>query len=112
MSKLEKHRAGWQVKFTNPSTKQVDTGKIVEEVWAREPEDFEETAPANDGWRQAAFVAQLIEWGGGYRSVRITYYLRPERGRPDSWYFGGQYSPSMSVEDFHGLLKKLNERNW
>jgi hypothetical protein len=81
-------------------------------VWAREPEEFGQFAPLNDGWREAAFVAQMIDWGGGYRSVRFTYYLRPEGGGPESWYFGGQYAPSMSLDEYRTLLLKLGAAAW
>jgi len=112
MAKLQKHPVGYPVTFTNPTTGEPVSGRILDEVWAREPQDFSETAPHDDGWRQGALLAQLIEWPGGYRSVRITYYLRPEGGGPDTWYFGGQYAPSMSLDDFHTIMTKLLQKAW
>lgn len=110
MAKLFRHPPGWPVTFTNPTTGEPCQGHIVDEVWAREPDEFLDYAPANDGWREGAFVAQLIEWEDKYRSVRFTYYLRPEGGDSKSWYFGGQYAPSMSLDDYRSLLAKLNGR--
>lgn len=112
MARLRRHAEGHPVKFRKPGGGQQAAGQILDEVWAREPEEFAERAPANDGWREAAFVAQLIDWGGGYRSVRVTYYLRPEGGGPDGWYFGGQYAASMSMEEYRSLLNRLNAKAW
>jgi hypothetical protein len=112
MAKLLRHDPGHPVVFTNPETGQPEYGEILDEVWAREPEEFEGEAPSDGGWRQAAFVAQLIKWQNGYRSVRITYYLRPEGGGPGTWYFGGQYSPSMSLDEFRSLMTKLQTKGW
>ncbi len=112
MAMLCRHQRGYPVVFTNPTTGEPTTGQILDEVWAKEPEGFPETAPENNGWREGAFVAQLIEWPDGDRSVRITYYLRPEGGGPNTWYFGGQYAPSMSLDYYQSLLKKLHEKNW
>ena len=112
MAKLIKHPAGWRVTFRHPDTKELVVGEIVDEVWAVDPEEFEEHAPENSGWRQAAFVAQLVEWPESGRRVRITYYVRPEGGGPHTWRFGGQYAASMSVEEFRSLVGKLAPKNW
>lgn len=110
---LRKHPVGYPVTFKNPTTKEPFVGLILDEVWAKEPGDFAPTAPTeNAGWREGAHVAQLIEWPNGNRSVRITYYLRPEGGDSDSWYFAGQYSSSMPIEDFRSLFDKLEQKDW
>ena len=111
MARLKRHPPGHQVTFKNPTTKEKTYGKIVDEVWAKEPEEFDEEAPDNGGWREGAFVAQLFEWPY-HRSVRITYYIRPEREGPDSWRFGGQYSSSMSLEEYRSLFRKLQKKKW
>ena len=83
MGRLQRHPPGCTtVRFTNPTTRQKETGRILAEVWSKEPETFTEAAPENYGWREAAFVAQLIEWANNYRSVRITYYVRPAGAGP------------------------------
>jgi hypothetical protein len=112
MAKLTKHPPGYPVVFTNPTTGEPVQGQIVDEVWATEPDEFGPVASANDGWREGAFVAQLIEWPDGYRSVRITYYLRPDGTGPDTWYFGGQYSASMGLDEYHSLIGKLQQKHW
>lgn len=112
MAKPTRHSPGHPVVFTNPTTHEPIQGRIVEEVWATEPEDFPPIAPPNDGWREGAFVAQLIEWPGSYQSVRITYYLRPEGGGPDTWHFGGQFAASMSLDEYRSLLGKLQQKRW
>lgn len=112
MAQLRKHSAGHPVTFKNPSTRQPVIGHILDEVWADDPESFGLVAPASDGWRQAAFVAQLVRWPGNRDRVRFTYYLRPEGGGPNSWYFGGQYAPSMSIAQYRTLIKSLNDRHW
>jgi hypothetical protein len=61
MAKLTRHPPGYPVVFTNPTTGEPVQGQILEEVWALEPEEFPPVALSNDGWREAAFVAQLIE---------------------------------------------------
>jgi len=113
MAKLTRHPPGHPVTFTNPTTGDPIQGRIVDEVWAVEPDDFGPLAPdTNDGWREAAFVAQLIEWPEAYRSVRFTYYLRPQGGGSGSWYFGGQYAASMSLEEYRSRLGKLQQKRW
>ena len=112
MGKLERHPKGYHVTFKNPATGKLVRGQILDEVWAREPENFADTAPSNDGWREGAHVAQFIDWGQGYRSVWIAYYLRPESGGPDTGYFGGQYSSLMSLKDFRALRRKLCKKGW
>jgi hypothetical protein len=109
---LKRHAPGHPVTFSNPTTKTPVIGHIQDEVWVTEPERFERTAPKNGGWRQAAFLAQLIDWEDGHESVRFTYYLRPEGGGPSSWYFGGQYSPSMSLREFRLLVSKIAKTGW
>lgn len=112
MAKLQRHAVGHPVTFSNPTTGARETGRILDEVWAKEPHEFSANSPDYDGWREGAFVAQLIEWPGGYRSIRITYYLRPKGGDETSWYFGGQYAPSMSLDEFRDLFRKLSAKNW
>jgi hypothetical protein len=109
MARLGTQQSAW---FTNPETGEKIEGKILDQVWATEPADFEPRAPENAGWRQGAFVAQLIEWPGTERRVRFTYWLRKEGSGPNEWHFGGQYSASMGLEEFHALLGKLQARNW
>jgi hypothetical protein len=112
MAKLRRHSPGHPVNFRNPTTQVPVVGSIVDEVWIQEPDSFAAHASANGGWREAAFVAQLIQWPGNELRVRITYYLRPEHGGADSWYFGGQYAPSMGVEQLKTLIAKLIEAKW
>jgi hypothetical protein len=107
MSKLVPH-IGNQVTFTNPTTGEPHRGRILDEIWAQEPFEFPSVAPSDAGWREGAFVTQLIEWDGGHRSVRFTYYLRPERGGEEAWYFAGQYAPSMDLAAYQSLLTKLD----
>ena len=108
---LSKHPRGHPVRFRNPTTGEPGVGRIIDEVWAVPPENFSRTAPKNHGWREAAFVAQLVEWYGT-RRVRITYYVRPEGGGLNSWRFAGQYSPFMSLKEFRSLLGGLNRKHW
>jgi hypothetical protein len=61
MGKLTKHSFGYPVTYTNPTTGERVTGKIIDEAWAIEPEDFGPIAEPNNGWREGAFVAQLLE---------------------------------------------------
>lgn len=112
MCKLARHPVGHPATSRNPETQEVVSGQILDEVWVKEPNEFSESADYNDGWREPAFLAQLIEWPGRHRRVRITYYLRPGGAGPDKWYFGGQYSPDMSLEEFHQLIAKLQQKNW
>ena len=112
LSDLQQNVQRRSVTSSNPSTGEPVVGRIVDEVWAKEPNQFANLAPADEGWRESAFVAQLIEWPGGYRSVRITYYLRPEGSGENSWYFGGQYSSSMDLEQYRSLMAKLSEKHW
>lgn len=105
-------RPGRTVTFRHPDTGEKVVGKIIDEAWAIEPDEFEEYAPENYGWRQGAFVAQLVEWPEAGPRVRITYYLRPEGGGAETWYFGGQYSASMSLDEFRSLMRKLAAKNW
>ena len=99
--------------FTN-TTGTLVSGRVLDEVWAREPEDFSEIACPNGGRPEGAFVAQLIEWVSPWppdvhRSVRITHWLRPEGGGPDTWYVGGVYPGSMSLDRYRALVDKLRE---
>jgi len=100
------------ITFTNPTTREKVQARILQEVWAVEPEDFADIAPPSNGWRECAFVAQLAEWPGGERRIRVTYWGRSEGEGPNSWRFLGQYSPSMSLEEFRSLLRKLNSAAW
>jgi len=79
MASLRRHPKGYPVRFRNPTTGEYTEGEMLDEVWAKAPETFSRIAPKSYGWRQAAFVAQLVKWAGN-RRVRITYYVRPERG--------------------------------
>ena len=112
MAKLTKHPPGYPVVFKNPTTGKAARGSIVDEVWALDPEEFDDVAIAHDGWREGAPVAQLIEWANGDKSVRITYYLRPHGGGADAWYFGGQFAATMDIDAYRSLLNKLKQRNW
>jgi hypothetical protein len=112
MAKLRKHEPGHPVRFTNPTTGQKVEGHIVDEVWPVSPEEFSETAPDSEGWREAAFVAQLVDWGADNRRVRFTYYVRSGGEGANSWRFAGQYAPSMSLDEFRVLLRKLSEKTW
>jgi hypothetical protein len=44
--------------------------------------------------------------------VEIGYYLRPEGGGPNTWYFGGQYAASIGLDEFRCLLNKLQQKRW
>ena len=56
MARLSKHAAGYPVVFTNPTTGEPTHGKILDEVWATDPDNFAPTAPPNDGWREGGPV--------------------------------------------------------
>jgi hypothetical protein len=111
MARLRSH-IGEAVNYKNPTTGGYDTGKVIDEAWPIEPDQFPARAPKNKGWPETAVVAQLIERSKDYTSVRVTYWVRPEDGDADSWRFGGQYSADQSLEDFRVLLQKLNAKNW
>jgi hypothetical protein len=87
-------------------------GRIIDEAWVYEPEEFSEIPPdRGDGWLEAAFVAQLVVWGGGNLRIRFAYYTRrPGRGRKD-WVFA-QFSPSMSLEECQILFQKIQQKGW
>ena len=106
MAELTSH-IGNRVTFTNPTRREPEYGLIQDEIWAREPNEFADIAPPDNGWREGAFVVQLIRLNDGYRSIRFTYYLRPEGGGRNTWYFGGQYAPSMGLDDYRSLLGKI-----
>lgn len=77
MAQLLRHKKGHPVRFRNPTTGKYSEGCcILDEVWAVAPKRFPRIAGKNGGWRQAAFVTQLIDWYGT-RRVRFTYYVRP-----------------------------------
>ena len=112
MAELRRHPKGHPVRFKNPTTGEYTEGCcVLEEVWATAPESFKRSAGKNAGWRQPAFLAQLIDWYGT-RRVRVTYYVRPEGGGRNSWKFAGQYSPLMSLKEFRSLLKGLKNKRW
>ena len=112
MGQLARHPKGYPVSFTNPTTGERTEGCCIdEEVWAIPPEKFPRVAGKSYGWRQAAFVAQLIDWYGT-RRVRFTYYVRPEGGGRNSWKFAGQYSPLMSLKEYRSLLRGLKKKCW
>ncbi len=112
MGALVRHPKGTPVSMANPTTGKLDVGRILAEVWPRAPEDFADTAPVASGWREAAFVAQLIAWLDGSRTVRITYYVRKEGGGPDAWTFGGQDAPIMPIEVYRLMLEQLVDVLW
>ena len=110
---LFRHPPGYQVKFTNPTTRQPVYGRIIDEVWATDPGEFQEYASDDGtGWREAAFLAQLMDWGDNTLRVRITYYVRPAGSDSVAWKFGGQYAPSMSLEECRAIVEGITERNW
>lgn len=113
MGQLRKHEKGHLVGFTNPTTRRHAFGSLVDEVWAVNPDDpsFQETAPDNEGWRQGAFLAQLVDWDGEKR-VRFTYYVRRAGSGPNDWHYGGQYAASMSVDECRRLVEQIQERGW
>jgi hypothetical protein len=111
MGRLLKHVSG-TAGFKNPTTGQRVEGHIIDEAWVCEPEEFSEIAPdRGDGWFEGAFVAQLVDWGGGNLRVRFAYYpRRPGRG-PKGWVFA-QFAPSMSLEECQILFQKIQEKGW
>ena len=112
MGRLSKHPRGYATWFKNPRTGQKERGEVIDEVWVRDPEQFEEVAPDdNDGWNQGAFVAQLIEWGPNNRRIRIAYYTRRPGGGPKDWVFA-QFAPSMSLEECGALFRGMQEEGW
>ena len=115
MGKLIRHPVGHKVTFRKPGTGEIVIGKILDEVWLREPEEFLPVAPPSNGWREGAPVIQLIEWPpseGGVKEVRFTYYVREEGQDADSWHFGGQYALSLNVEDYRTIMEKLQAKAW
>jgi hypothetical protein len=98
--------------FANPDTNEPVVGRVLEHVWAKEPEEFEEIAPEDGGWRQTAGAAQLIEWPDGHKSVRFTYWARKAGTDSASWYFAGQYALSLGLEEFRSLTEALRLRAW
>jgi hypothetical protein len=98
--------------FRNPSTREKLECKVKDQVWPIEPESFPKHARKKGyGWRQPAFVVQLLDWDGKKR-VRFTYWIRNENAGPEDWRFGGQYSAIMTVGVYRAMLKKLNEKQW
>ena len=87
MAKLTRHPPGHPVTFTNPTTGDPIQGRIVDEVWAVEPDDFGPLAPdTNDGWREAAFARPRLlagrpvgVVGAGYVGRRVIGMLRALR---------------------------------
>ena len=73
------------------------------------PEKFGPIAPKNNGWREAAYVTQLIKWYGK-PFVRFTYFVRT--GGTNRWRFAGQYSPFMPLKDFRAMLAGLKKKQW
>jgi len=99
-----------EVTFRNPTTGAFETGRVLDQIWATDPEEFSEIAPESGGWREVAHTAQLIEWPEGNKSVRITYWARQSGAGSNSWYFAGQYASSIDLPDFHKFLARLCER--
>jgi hypothetical protein len=97
--------------FTNPETGEKMECSIEDQVWPVEPGSFPRYARKGYGWKQPAFVAQLLNWDGEKR-VRITYWVRDAGGGPNDWRFGGQFSPMMTLREYRALMKKLNQKNW
>lgn len=114
MAKLFRHPVGHQVALRNPTTGKESVGRILDEVWLQEPEEFTPIAPKNDGWREGAPVVQLIEFPSenNRRYVRFTYYVRQEGQDAESWRFGGQHALFLPVEDYRMLLTKLQVKAW
>jgi hypothetical protein len=112
MGKLRR-RKGRTASPRNPETGEKLNCKILDEVWAIEPEAFPRRAPkrGQEGWRQAAFVAELLEWDGTTR-IRITYWQRRPGSRPNDWSFGGQYAPMMRPDEYRALMRKLRCKHW
>ena len=108
MAKLQKRDTAT---FTNPKTKEKLECSVSDQVWPVEPRSFPKYAPQGYGWKQPAFVAQLIKWDGEKR-VRITYWVRNEKEGSDKWRFGGQFSPLMTLREYRAMMKKLNRKNW
>jgi hypothetical protein len=106
---LQSNRRGRPLSFRNPTTGKRGEGEIVDYVWAKMPEKFAHIAPKNDGWREAAYVAELIKWSGA-SFVRFTYFVRKEGTK--NWRFGGQYSPFMPLRDFRSLFSGLKRKHW
>jgi len=73
MHRLQRHSAGYPVVLTNPTTRECTQGKILGDVWAKEPEEFSEFTPENNGWIEAAFLAQLIDWKQRCKYSMIFY---------------------------------------
>ena len=97
--------------FKHPDTGEPLQCQILDRVWIKEPQSFARFAPKKGsyGWRQAAFVVQLIDWDG-HKKVRFTYYLR--RPGTGNFYFGGQFSPVMSIREYRAMMKKLSRKKW
>ena len=112
MGRLQKHPPGHPTGFKNPTTGAKELGEIVDEVWLREPDDFDQVAPDNSGWREAAFLAQRLKYPDGYRAVRITYYVRSTGQGADDWRFAGQYAPTMPEQDFKLFFNKIAAAGW
>jgi hypothetical protein len=98
------------VTFRNPTTGEPESGRVLDQIWAKDREEFCETAPESGGWREVAHTAQLIEWPDGNKSVRITYWARKSGGGPSDWYFAGQFASSIDLPDFHRFLARLCKR--
>ena len=109
MSKLSRHKFA---SFKNPTTRCLETAKIVDEIWTIEPELLPEICPGDDdGWLEGVFVAQLMEWPSGFRSIRIAYWTRRPGKGSDGWVFA-QYAPSMNLEQYRILTNGIQDRGW
>src|SRR5215469_9033958 len=116
MGRLRRHTTE-RMRITNPKRGERDEvgAEIIDECWLREPEAFAgvaDTELTREGWRESAFVAQLLEWPSGERGVRITYYARPYLGDSTSWRFAGQYAPIVSLQESRDWLHKLQAKIW
>lgn len=110
--RLCRHVPNGRVVFKHPQSQTQVTGNVIDEIWAREPEDYPEVSvSAEEGWLESAFAAQLVDWGGGHLRIRFVYYTRrPGRG-PADWVFA-QFAPSLSLEDCQALLDKIQQKGW
>ena len=77
-------------------------GKIKDELWSEIYPDSE--------WGYYIYTSQLIEWENGGRSIRITYYYRPEGAK--HWFFGGQYSIDDEPKIIRKVLEATLNKNW
>lgn len=110
--RLLRHNPGHQIRFRRPGNGEGATGSLVDEVWVPDPETFAEVVPdRGDGWLETAFVAQLIDWGGGNLRVRFAYYTRRPGMEPNGWVFA-QFCPSLGRDEYVELINKICDKHW